>query len=417
MKKRVVATILAASLGILAVGCGNNAPAEPEQASSEVLEAVIEPTAPAEEVPAVIEATEAAPEEVPVEIPDGMAVNKLTGEWIDEGIASQKPFACMIENGDGDLPFYGLSKADIIYEALAESNITRMMGIWQDYESIDKIGTVRSCRSYYAAASKEYDAFYGHWGLSLFAVPTLSTMKGYDMDGMGGSASYPKVLQDNSPNLSGGILFDRESGRSSVHSVYATGARVASTIEKYDTYTKESTKGLGPHFNFANPNETVTLDSYANAEDAVVAVPGGYTDKKRYFIYDDSTGLYMAYQKGAKQMDECYGAQLSAKNLIFQDCTYSIYSGIDSDYDSHKYKNIQLSGKGKGYYVTEGKAIPITWEKAGDDTDGEVTHYYDEDGNEITVNTGTTWISIVLPEYDTYSSRPTAFYASEADFQ
>lgn len=408
MKKRVLAGILAASLALFAAGCGDTEP-----------EAVVETET--EEPVVVIVETESEEEEteteVAAELPTGQAVNRLTGEWIDEEIAAQRPFACMIENGDGDLPFYGVSRADIIYEALAESNITRMMGIWQDYESIDKIGTVRSCRSYYAAASKEYQAFYGHWGLSLFAAPTLATMKGYDMDGMGGSASYPSQIRDNSPALN---VFYRESGRSSVHSVTVDTSKIQDAIEDYGDkygYKKNVTEDLPEHFNFANPAVTVTLDDFSSVEDAVVVVPGGLTDKKRYFVYDEDTGLYTAYQNGAKQMDECYGDPITCTNIIIQNCDYSIYSGIDADYDSHKYKNIQLSGNGTGYYVTQGKAIPINWEKPEGDMDGEITHYYNEDGDEITVNVGTTWIAIVLPDYETYSSRPTKFYASESDYK
>ena len=45
-----------------------------------------------------------------------------------------------------------------------------------------------------------------------------------------------------------------------------------------------------------------------------------------------------------------------------------------------------------GIYITDGKAIPITWEK-----DGEfgVTHYYDHDHNEIVLNQGKTWVCII----------------------
>ena len=413
MKKRVLAGILAAALGLMMIGCGEkDEPAQSEVESESVPEVVI--------VEQDSDTDEDAQEEEEVAAavaPDGMAASRLTGEWIDKDIAGERPFACMIENGEGDLPFYGLSKADIIYEALAESNITRMMGIWQDYESVDKIGTVRSCRSYYAAASKEYQANYGHWGLSLFAAPTLATMKGYDMDGMGGSNSYPKQIRDNSPAFD---AFYRESGRSSVHSVTVDTKKIKPDIEKYGDkygYKKDVDQTLPPHFKFANPSETVTLDKFSTAEDAVVVVPGGFTDKKRYFVYDEDSGLYTAYQKGTKQMDECYGEPLTCKNIIIQNCDYSIYSGIDADYDSHKYKDIQLHGSGTGYFITEGKAIKINWEKPQGDMDGEITHYYNEDGDEITVNCGTTWINIVLPDYDSYSSRPTKFYASESEYK
>ena len=45
-----------------------------------------------------------------------------------------------------------------------------------------------------------------------------------------------------------------------------------------------------------------------------------------------------------------------------------------------------------GYYLTNGKAIPITWVKVGDTN---ATRYYDMDGNEISINTGKTYISLV----------------------
>ena len=52
-----------------------------------------------------------------------------------------------------------------------------------------------------------------------------------------------------------------------------------------------------------------------------------------------------------------------------------------------------LNGTGKGYYATNGKIIPITWEK-GDAITG-VTHYYTEDGKELHMNPGKTWVSVM----------------------
>ena len=48
-----------------------------------------------------------------------------------------------------------------------------------------------------------------------------------------------------------------------------------------------------------------------------------------------------------------------------------------------------------GYYVTQGKAIKVRWEKT---SDYEPTRYYDMDGNEIELNTGKTYIAIIQEE-------------------
>ena len=45
-----------------------------------------------------------------------------------------------------------------------------------------------------------------------------------------------------------------------------------------------------------------------------------------------------------------------------------------------------------GYYFTNGKAIHVTWKKT---TDYEPTKYYDDNGNEVEVNTGKTMFCIV----------------------
>ena len=104
-----------------------------------------------EEAPEPTEAvSEAEPETETETGKDGMARSYLTGEWIDKDLAKKKPVAIMIGNTNDALPQYGLSQADVLYEAPAEGGITRLMPIFQDYSGLDKIGSVRSCRHYYA---------------------------------------------------------------------------------------------------------------------------------------------------------------------------------------------------------------------------------------------------------------------------
>ena len=56
--------------------------------------------------------------------------------------------------------------------------------------------------------------------------------------------------------------------------------------------------------------------------------------------------------------------------------------------------NCLASGQ-KGYYITNGKAIPISWTKT---SDTERTIYYDTNGDEITINTGKTYIGFVADD-------------------
>ena len=53
-------------------------------------------------------------------------------------------------------------------------------------------------------------------------------------------------------------------------------------------------------------------------------------------------------------------------------------------------------GNGKGWYITRGKAIKIKWQK--DKKKSGQTKYYDENGQEIVLNNGKTFVQIVQKE-------------------
>ena len=82
-------------------------------------------------------------------------------------------------------------------------------------------------------------------------------------------------------------------------------------------------------------------------------------------------------------------ATQNAKNVILQKMSYS-------QLDAHGYMvwNCLASGQ-KGYYITNGKAIPISWTKT---SDTGRTIYYDTNGDEITINTGKTYIGFVADD-------------------
>ena len=78
---------------------------------------------------------------------DGQIESYLTGEWIDTEIAYRRPMAVMIPNNRNALPQFGISYADIIYEAPMEKcSCTRLMGIFQNYGDLEYIEPIRSSR-------------------------------------------------------------------------------------------------------------------------------------------------------------------------------------------------------------------------------------------------------------------------------
>jgi len=103
--------------------------------------------------------------------------------------------------------------------------------------------------------------------------------------------------------------------------------------------------------------------------------------------YDETTKTYLYSEYGDPHLDPANGnAQLAFKNIIIQKVTLS-------QLDDNGYLVWNCIGAGEpGYYITEGKAIPITWNKLGET---ERTVYYDTFADEIVLNTGKTYIAFV----------------------
>ena len=103
--------------------------------------------------------------------------NLLTGtnDLTDEAIG-KRPVAVMVNNIAAALPQYGISEADIIFELPVEGNQTRLMAMYADYTQVPKICAVRSCRYYYPAIAKGFDAYYVHWGQDESIVGYLNSL-------------------------------------------------------------------------------------------------------------------------------------------------------------------------------------------------------------------------------------------------
>ena len=99
----------------------------------------------------------------------------LTGLDVPESIGRQRPVAVMLNNIKGGCPQSGIANAGVVYEAPVEGEITRLMGIFEDYQNLERIGSVRSCRDYYIFYANEFDAIYSHYGQSAYAVPFLNS--------------------------------------------------------------------------------------------------------------------------------------------------------------------------------------------------------------------------------------------------
>lgn len=349
--KKIRNLVLLTMVGALLTACGN-------------------PSEPANETVTVQEETEQITEKEtqPVTITigesnEGKIRSKLTGEWVEEEIGNRRPIAVMLNNIKEAVPQAGIEKAGIVYEAPVEGGLTRLMGIFENYDDLEKIGSVRSSRLYYVYFAKEFDAVYVHFGQAIYAEPLLNSQEIQNLNGL-------KL---------DGTTFYRTTDRVRPHNAYTSGDRVNEAIAQYG-YRKDYEGSYQGHYKFNTKQQEIEL---TNGYSAVKVVPG-YAINKPWFDYNPSDKLYYRYQYNDKQIDETTGNQLAYKNIIMQYVDYYDYGD--------GYLNITLTGNGKGKFITNGKAIDITWKK---DAEFGITRYYDLNGNEIELNQGKTWVCII----------------------
>lgn len=298
----------------------------------------------------------------------------LTGLKVDPSIQKKRPVAIMLNNIINACPQAGISKADVVYEAPVEGGITRLMGIFEDYSDLEKIGSVRSCRDYYVRYALEFDAFYMHFGQAVYAFDLLNSDKVNNISGLEMQEQAGKI-----DGYAGEDIFYRSSDRPSPHNVYTSEESIQTAIErkKYRTEYDKSYKG---HYNFAADGENVTLKGGEATQ-----IKPGYEFNTANFNYDSEDGVYYRSQYEGPQIDQNTGDQLSYANIIFQVSDWEYY-------DDNGYLNVDTESGGEAYVFTGGTYEKGTWKKAGEDAPAR---YYDASGKEITLNQGKTWVCII----------------------
>jgi len=160
MRKKILTTVLLLSISFLLPGCA-------DKKDDPAIEEVTLETQEYTPVPEITETETMAEEETVLnDIPpeEGMVRSRLTNEWVSADVASLRPLAVMIPNDKSALPQYNISNADIVYECLVEGEITRLMAIYGDWTTLERVGNVRSCRDYFVYWAFEWDAIYCHAG-------------------------------------------------------------------------------------------------------------------------------------------------------------------------------------------------------------------------------------------------------------
>lgn len=281
---------------------------------------------------------------------------------VDEDSTS-RPIAVMINNNHQAWPHAGLQDAYITYEIVAEGGITRMMALYKDQDTA-KIGSVRSSRPYYLDYALENDAIYVHYGWSEDAKADISSLGVDNINGLTANSVFWR---------------DKSLKKATEHTVFTSMEKIKD-YAKEQGYLRDTNKDLLLKYSV----DEISLKKKEDAQkaDKVYIKYSYYTDTS--YEYDSENKVYKRSMSGTAHTDAVTGKQYTAKNIIITPIENYAYDS----YGRQKLKNI---GSGDGYFITDGYAVPITWEK---DSRTSQTVYKYKNGKEIKVNDGNTFIQI-----------------------
>ena len=360
----------------LLAGCGNKEESAPAEEDNGITWETVEET-PAQEV-----VEEPAVEEEPEVIPEGMYRSELTNEIISKDLENQRPIAVMVDNEVTALDHYGINSADIVYEIMNSTKndrITRLMCIFKDYASVERIGSIRSTRPTNFFLMGEYNAILCHDGGPFYINDYIA--KDY-VDNLNGG--FARFSNGKATEFTEYITYDGYTNPNTGSSYAGLKDRIAQA--GYDT--EYNSFYPGKHFEFNTKDTDLDYDYAIPA--TTVELPFKKTSSK--LVYNESTKTYDYYIYGKQHVDAGDGNKVTSfKNVIIQGCSFQ-----QLDDGGYLIYNI-IGASDKGYFLTNGKAIPINWYKDGEGgRDYNLTHFDNiMTGEAIKLNTGKTYITVV----------------------
>lgn len=292
------------------------------------------------------------------ETPDSFGdLSPLTGLASNQS-AYERPVMVMVENSPKARPQSGLVKADLVYEVLAEGDVTRFVSVFHSDPSAQMIGPVRSIRPYFVEIGAGLDALIVHAGWSPDAKVMLETR---DLD------HFDDVYGD-------GKYYWRDKSRKMPHNLYTTVAN----IRRGATDKKMRSTWMNPELKIAE-----AAGASANAGTTFQSVKINYLN--RYYVtYETMAGdrSFARGMVGKPHLDRETNEQIKTQNVLICFATHQTV-------DDKGRREVDVKGPDKGYLLQNGTYRPITWEHKN----GAIRAF--ENGTEVALLPGKTWVQVV----------------------
>ena len=324
--KRIMMLMLV--LTALLCGCGAEEP--------------VETTVPT--VPETTAAPTTEPTTVPTTEPEPVYVNPLTGVEVEEPF-DRRIFAFTIGNTREALPHYGVSKADILFEAFVNGLTTRRFAMFSDVRDVAAIGGVRSMRIQWTDLCVGYDAIGVHAAGSGYV---MSDMKNTGIDNIYAEQWDGDFHYRDKDRL--------RQGTSLEHVLYVRGADIVPYAESQGIrVTQDPEKDYGLQF-----SETPASMTGEKADKVNITFMLSNRKKPTIMTYDPVSGCYGMNQYDMDMVDGIYENTPELYKNVF-----ALYFPYHGEYNV--YHVSETVGEGEGFFACNGHIIPIRWVREAND--------------------------------------------------
>jgi hypothetical protein len=301
-----------------------------------------------------------------------------------------RPLTVMIENHEDARPQSGLSKADVIYEAVAEGGITRFLAVFycgiisQAQSGVYDLGPVRSARTYFLDWASEYGDYplYVHVGGANLAGAA---------DALGQIGDYGWLSKGNDMNQFslGYNICRREPER--------TGKTVATEHTMYcgsfALWEEALERGLGAVDEDGDKwNENFVSWEFKDEEASGQSLSPefyfweGYKEYRVKWEYDSGSNSYKRTNGGVSLVDNNNQESLMAKNVVI------LFAREKATGDAEKHLLYTTIGEGDALIFQDGSVTKGKWSKKDRKSR---TIFTDLNGKEIEFNPGPIWIEVL----------------------
>lgn len=331
--------------------------------------------------------------------------SRLSGEEIATEADNSKPTFCVqIPNGaDGARPQVGLQDAKVVFEAIAESGITRFAAVFQDPPAV--VGPIRSLRLYYLNWDVPFDCTVVHAGGS---VEALDAVKSYGVRDLSENYNY---MWRSSANYTVQRLWNNLfTSADYLNSFNTNNGYLSSDIKSFPRFTPSAAARNKVDVQIA---ERLKIDRPASGDTSLLEPKvthitlrfGAIPNFNPVYDYDVATNTYKrsyetttphtSYDCSGKSGEitpelVCTEEQLAPSVVIAM-----IVQEKKASYDNY-HEDISTLGAGDAYVFQNGNVIEATWEKSSKDAQ---IIFRDKQGAEISLVPGQTWISAIPASY------------------